>query len=212
MFGPTPPAYSIGNSKREHSQEKVVPGPASYNISRDPIPRSVSFSRAKKHAYSQSEVPGPGSYTVTSFLGKAPHAIIISRKPLKPNIAIPGPADYSPQDFAHGIKYTFRSRSNTKIFQCIPGPGQYNNNQIFYKKKSPSAFFGTSKKQSYTPRNGPGPADYGIDRNLRGPRFSFSREKREVQKLDNGPGPGQYEIPHTIGTARSSQSLNNTFV
>lgn len=212
MFGPTSPAYSIGTSKREQAQEKAVPGPASYNISRDPIPRSVSFNRAKRNSRSQSNVPGPGSYAIGSFLGKAPHAIILSRKPLKPNLILPGPADYVPKDFSQTIKYTFRSRSNTKIFESNPGPGQYNGNLMLFKKKSPSAVFGTSKKESYTPRSGPGPADYGIDRKLRGPRFSFSREKRDTQKLELGPGPGQYEIPHTIGTARSSQSLNNTIL
>lgn len=210
MFGPASPAYSIGTSKRDHSQEKLAPGPAAYNISRDPIPRSVSFNRAKKNSRSQSDVPGPGTYAIGSLLGNAPHAIITSRKPLKPNIYIPGPADYSPKDSANSIKYTFRSRSNIKIFNIIPGPGQYNNNQILFKKKNPSVVFGTSKKQSLTPRYGPGPADYGITRNLRGPRYSFSREKRITQKLEISPGPGQYEIPHTIGTARSSQSLNYT--
>lgn len=407
MFGPAPPAYSIPTSRRESSPEKPVPGPASYNIARDPIARSVSFNRARKHSHSKSEVPGPGSYTLESNLGKAPHAIIISRKPQKSDQLIPGPADYTPRDSSHKIQYTMGSRSNSRIISSIPGPGayeshpiskaspratigkairlndsseitpgpgsynpkdfkpaipkfsfpmtprseglyeripgpgaynvdistnngkpavitprrplsaknektpgpgsynvdkdpysvpkwtmakakrgqshgekfpssadysprvnnyvpaysignakrtgifsnanvpgpgsyetgmestapkfsmahkpdnvnmivipgpgQYNNDGIVSRKKSPSAVFGTSKKFVNRPQTGPGPADYGIDRQLKGPMFSFSRQKRNNHNIDVMPGPGQYEIPHTIGTAKSSQSLNNTF-
>jgi hypothetical protein len=148
MFGPASPAYSIGTSKRDHSQEKLAPGPAAYNISRDPIPKSVSFNRAKKNSRSQSDVPGPGTYAIGSLLGNAPHAIITSRKPLKPNIYIPGPADYAPKDPANSIKYTFRSRSNIKMFDIIPGPGQYNNNQILFKKKPQAQYSGLPKSKA----------------------------------------------------------------
>ena len=55
----------------------------------------------------------------------------------------------------------------------------------------------------------PGPGKYGINRSLKGPRYSFSREKRYAQKSEPAPGPGQYEIPNTIGTPRNS-ALNNT--
>jgi Sperm-tail PG-rich repeat len=352
MFGPNSPAYSIGASKREPLAESVIaPGPASYNIARDPITRSVSFNRARKHSRVSSDVPGPGSYRISSNIGSGPHAIITSRKPLHSNSDIPGPADYTPKDSSHSIKYTMAtkftpralynipgpgaynnegigktspratigkaSRLNETIFvtpgpgsydpkvvkpnvpkfsfpltpridtsdnkaytinqssnsgfsarpvtarngkdsksadvsnkykrrntnsdvpnpdefnvkgnlnhnneintavkyitpskQNVPGPGEYTAKDIAVKKKSPSAVFGTSKKSNPITSDVPGPGLYRINRNLKGIKYTFSKQKRYTYKPPEIPGPGQYEIPHTIGTARSFQSLNNTF-
>ena len=194
MFGPNPPAYSIPTSRRENSPEKAVPGPASYNIERDPIPRSVSFNRARKHHHSKSEVPGPGSYALSSELGRGPRAILISRKPGKSDKSLPGPADYTPRNTSHQIKYTIASRSNSKFMSSLPGPGSYENAPI--SKASPRATIGKAHRSSDSSEITPGPGSYD-PRAVKPavPKFSFPVTPRsEIVVTERIPGPGAYNI------------------
>ena len=201
MFGPKSPAYSIGNSKREISLEQSAPGPASYNIPRDPLPRSVSFNKARKNSRLVQDIPGPGSYTMNSYIGKAPHAIIISRKKSKFNEKCPGPADYTPNESAHSIKYTMRSKSNSKIININPGPGSYNSQNIL--KNSPKATIGKASRIIENNLITPGPGSYDpihIKKSV--PKFSFSLTPRGENNYEKLPGPGAYDLDFSANSGK----------
>ena len=186
MFGPKSPAYSIGSSKRQDlNSSKQVPGPASYNISRDPIHRSISFNRAPKHTRRNSDLPGPTSYNINSNLGSGPHAVIISRRSLKSSTEIPGPADYTPKDSLHSIKYSIANKSNNlKIEVGIPGPGAYNN-QV-QGKNSPRAVIGKAPRVIENNFITPGPGSYDpVVAKPAMPKFTFSSTPRmDSERLD----------------------------
>lgn len=221
---PGPGAYNIDLStnngkpavitpKRPLSaKNEKTPGPGSYNIDKDPysVPK-WTISKAKRGQSYTERFPSSADYTpkVNNYvpaysIGNAKRTGIFS------NVNVPGPGTYETGKESTAPKYTMSSKPEIASLNSVPGPGQYNNDGIAHKKKVPSAVFGTSKKLVNRPQTGPGPADYGIDRELKGPMFSFSRQKRNNKNTELVPGPGQYEIPHTIGTAKSSQSLNNT--
>ena len=174
------PKWTIAKAKRGHTLSEVAPSAADYS------PRSVV-----------SRVP---AYTIGNGL----------RSEMLGNKEAPGPGAYEIGRECSGPKFTIVAKHESPAKETAPGPADYNNNGILYKKKSPSAVFGTSKKNCFVPNEVPGPGNYRISRSLKGPRYSFSKQKRYSQKTETVPGPGQYEIPNTIGTARNS-ALNNTF-
>jgi|688.fasta_scaffold1630151_1 hypothetical protein len=129
MFGPSPPAFSIGNSRRDTAPttaEIANPGPASYNLAKDLTDgKMTSFPRAKRYRPSTYAGPGPGSYESRANLKKAPQAIVISRKAQSKVDIIPGPADYSPRKLEKNISYSMRSKSASRSAKDLPGPGSY---------------------------------------------------------------------------------------
>ena len=204
MFGPKSPAYSIGTSKRDFSIENPIPGPASYNIPRDPLPRSLSFSKAQKKSRSISDIPGPGAYIIPPPQGHVPHAIIISRKPPKDQCSLPGPADYTPRDGSSSIKYTMTSRSNSKILPSNPGPGSYNNTQILLRN-SPRATIGKAPRAPDNSEITPGPGSYNpqvVKPSV--PRFSFPLTPRADTCAESRPGPGAYSYELSTNTGKTA--------
>ena len=203
MFGVKSPAYSIGNSRRELSIEKLVPGPASYSITRDPIPRSISFNRAKKKTFLYSENPGPGSYKINSSIGSGPHAIIISRKFQKNDQNVPGPGNYNPLDPIHNIKYSIRSKSNSTIINNNPGPGAYN---IFTQSKhSPRAAIGKAIRMHEKYEKTPGPGAYdpkAVKPKI--PKFSFPLSPKGQPIEESNLGPGSYEYGLSTNRGKSA--------
>lgn len=129
MYGPSPPAFSIGNSRRETvstTLSSTNPGPASYNTTKDLTDgKMTTFSRAKRYHPTVYAGPGPGSYESKFTLKNAPQAIVISRKGQSKVDIIPGPADYSPKRLEKNISWTMRSKSASRSAKGLPGPGSY---------------------------------------------------------------------------------------
>jgi hypothetical protein len=223
---PGPGAYNISLStnpgkpavitpRRPFSaKNEKTPGPGSYNTDVDPfsVPK-WTISKAKRVQSNSERFPSSADYS-PRMTQKMPSYSIgnAKRSELISNRDNPGPGSYEILKESAAPKFTIASKYDLSYSEAIPGPGQYETVKVASHKKSPSAVFGTSKKSVNRPRTGPGPADYGIEREMRGPRFTFSRQKRNMSKSEAFPGPGQYEIPHTIGTVKSSNSLNQTFV
>lgn len=129
MYGPSPPAFSIGNSRRETTPataDSTNPGPASYSTAKDLTDgKMTSFSKAKRYRPTTYDGPGPGSYNSKLALKKAPQAIVISRKGYSKVDPIPGPAHYSPKISENNISWTMRTKSASISTKGLPGPGSY---------------------------------------------------------------------------------------
>lgn len=99
----------------------------------------------------------------------------------------------------------------------IPGPGQYNNDNIKQiKNKEPSWRIGTSSREDIIKRikrDGlPGPGNYNVpSRALEGKRYMFGKEKRIDLKNSFTPGPGQYHIPCSIVDVPKYQTFTSGF-
>jgi hypothetical protein len=194
------------------AKNEKTPGPGSYNTDFDPftVPK-WTISKANRVQSHSQKFPSSADYSPRVAYNVPAYSIGNSKRtehaPTKSN---PGPGSYDTLKESNAPKFTIASKYELSSAEIVPGPGQYETVKVASKRKSPSAVFGTSKKLVNRPATGPGPADYGIDRESRGPQFSFSRQKRNLNKSEAFPGPGQYEIPHTIGTVKSSYSLNQT--
>lgn len=219
-------------SRKSVTQNDAVPGPGDYFPTA--LKRNISYSiRSKSSGKISENIPGPGSYSGNPIKPNSPRATIGRARRLSMDFLIenPGPGSYENNrwekvtnpnySFSHTSRDGFLSHTSRKSStssrvpttnEITPGPGDYTTVTNTYKLNSPRAVIGTSPRDSIlgSGKEGPGPGVYTPQSGGFAPRFSFSREQKTRGIKLAIPGPGQYEIPTTIGSVRSSTSLNNT--
>ncbi|CAG9322503.1 unnamed protein product [Blepharisma stoltei] len=222
-------------SRKSMRNQEMIPGPADYSPKY--LKRNISYSmRSKSSGKNDENLPGPGAYSGNPVKPNSPRATIgrARRLSLNSDTINPGPGAYeSKWERIKNPNYSFSHSSrdgflNTSVLEdgkesvrthrriktskeITPGPSDYAPNYNCNKILSPRAVAGRSVRDSWiADKSNPGPGNYTPKSDYFSPRFSFSRDQK-TRVTKDVPGPGQYDIPSTIGSIKSTASLNNTF-
>mmetsp|Transcript_67241 Transcript_67241/g.105852 ORF Transcript_67241/g.105852 Transcript_67241/m.105852 type:complete len:247 (-) Transcript_67241:32-772(-) len=94
-------------------------------------------------------------------------------------------------------RWTVRSRpSSTPAAARTPGPGQYTllRPDDYWCRRTPS--FSMGKKTRTKSSSNPGPGEYAIDAERRGPKWKIGEAARRKEEVaSHTPGPGSYDLP-----------------
>jgi hypothetical protein len=167
-----------------------------------------------------SDDPGPGTHEIKSKIGSGPAFKMGGpEKDTKVDRDQTGPSSYNAVVKSRAPKYSFggrpsitlgfRNRGNMKSKR--PGPGEYENNDVQFKK--PTTKFSKAAKNTFTKMSGPlpaaefdpQPAKYESD------KYSFPYAKRfDDSGRDRNarmPGPGEYQIVDHLPKGQSKSML-----
>ena len=191
-----------------------VPGPGAYDPSlRTDNPQfSIGRSTRDKDGRKSNDIPGPGSYNPAAQ-ERASSAIVgkSTRTGLAQPSIVPGPgAYYSAEGKKPGPQFSFRAKVESKGREQSPGPGQYDHTGFGYVLERPSsavwAADRSTHKENSLNKTMPGPGQYDLINQSRGPNYSFGSEQRKWLKEDPNPGPGTYSVPATVDRRSASIS------
>ena len=221
------PKFSFGKEVRGNDRRPMTPGPGTYAHKQYVGKEGPHITMSAKYGFDPVQgdaryVPGPGMYNNSqSYLAnhyKAPSYKIgteirgrgLKNDNLRPDLnpvdkSVPGPGNYNMRQApGNGPKYTMRGKYNLESKNGNPGPGQYNNNNMYNKTHNPAWKIGTGIRDDDLKRvvreGVPGPGNYdfiGKNYNI-GPKYKFGTERRGYVKKSDTPGPGQYHIPCAI--------------
>jgi len=215
----SPPAWSIGTSKRSADKAHGVPGPGAYNAGQKNKPNNPSWrlGTSSRSVERRSEVPGPGSYNSPGKVSStAPQYVFGAKTSTDFKGFTPGPGAYNPSSLrgydAKAPSYTFRVKSahpddKTKV----PGPGTYDQSSRIANQASPAYRIGSSKRDDiYHTGATPGPGTYSTRPNSAyGPKYGFGSSERDSSNAMNrtAPGPGAYNYKGDFGGNGRGTSL-----
>lgn len=202
MFGPKPPAYSIGKANRLKRGEWEGPGPGDYEVPKE-MGKGVIFSKSPRESIEKFVGPGPGDYFTRSAIGEGPRPIMISRKFRKSTEVHPGPSDYSPNYIEKTVAYSFRKHQDSELTCKNPGPGAYTPVSII--NKSPVTIFTRAKRSTSCLKTTPGPGAYTLASSAYG-EFIFNKASKD-SKPKITPGPSDYEVYYTTTPNHSNSFL-----
>lgn len=205
----SPPAWSMGASKRNGFHGNAAPGPGAYEAHTRLKHASPSWKlgTASRGNDRRSDVPGPGSYDSPGKVStSAPKHIFGVKSPQKYESFAPGPGAYDPATQKgydrNAPSYTFGSKTGVANDKTrVPGPGSYEQTSKIQNIASPGYRIGSAKRDGlYKDSTTPGPGSYGTRptsafNKESGPKYGFGTANRdELAGMSRTlPGPGAYE-------------------
>ena len=222
--------YSFGlKNKKDDKIRESTPGPGNYNIRKDKVIISPSYlfgkeKRENNTVNNKKYIPGPGSYehNKNNVLTRNPKYTFGSElKGKSYKTFAPGPGAYNFTELVgkEGAKITIGMRLNNTMMNGIntPGPGAYKESQLnFYKKKSPVAKLGKSKRSSellkINTNPGPGAYSYVKGENItkeKSPSWKMGTSiRKSLSQTDiSFPGVGNYTISGAPGANAPKYSM-----
>jgi len=219
----SPPAWSMGTSKRNAFQSNAAPGPGSYEPhtrNRQASPSWKVGSAPRGHSI-KSDTPGPGTYNSPGKISTStPQHGFGVKTPQKYQSLAPGPGAYDPNNvksYEHiPPSYTFGAKTNVPNGKTsVPGPGTYDQSSRIMSQTTPGFRVGTAKRDGlYQTSQTPGPGSYGTRptsafNKESGPKYGFGSANRdELNNMSKTlPGPGTYDFRGTFESPTKGTTL-----
>lgn len=167
-----------------------------------------AYSIGKARPKNQDETfPGPGAYDTSKLIDiKEKHVgttVVYKPSKSKPNMKLndvgPGAYDINIKNHVKGF-YNGKSKGDRNIAKGndVPGPGQYNYDQVILKlTKANGVVFDRSKKETGTNSLPLGPGQYATEKYTmfegKNKAWSFNKARNSAKYDKDVPGPGTYD-------------------